>query len=628
MLVHTCPPDQLRSVLLNRGAWRPFAAASEREAWEALPGSVRQAHIGRGEDKLDYAWPSLPATLFLDYARTGTRRRYERSVFERRNALADLVMAECMEGKGRFLDAIANGIWATCEETYWGIPAHVGVQKAGTGLPDVDEPTVDLFAAESASLLAWTAYLLRPELDEVSPLIRPRIEGEAQRRILTPCLERDDFWWMGFAERRVNNWNPWINSNWLATLLLLEDDEERRVQTVAKIMRSLDQFIDPYPADGGCDEGPSYWGRAGASLFDCLELLHSATAGAVNVFGEPLIQDMGRFIYRVQISDRYFVNFADAPALVSPSACLVFRYGRWIGDKGMMALGAYVAQQQDLLHGGLRDSLARQLPGLFALGDLQEQEPAQPLPRDVWLPAIQVMTARDREGSDQGLYTAAKGGHNAESHNHNDIGTFVLYVDGRPVIVDAGVETYTAKTFSSQRYELWTMQSAYHSLPTIGGVMQAEGGGFAARDVAYECEEGGATLGLELAGAYPAEAGITSWRRTISLHRARELVVEDAYELERESGEIALSLLTPCAVSLPDSGEGPIVLATSPLPDGRESGSATLIWEGDLSPTVEEVPLTDGNLQRVWGQQLWRIVLRAEKPARSAVWSLHFTRGG
>ena len=47
------------------------------------------------------------------------------------------------------------------------------------------------------------------------------------------------------------------------------------------------------------------------------------------------------------------------------------------------------------------------------------------------------------------------------------MGNVVVFVDGKPVIVDAGVETYTRKTFSAERYTIWTMQSAYHTLPTI-----------------------------------------------------------------------------------------------------------------------------------------------------------------
>src|SRR5438876_12215041 len=104
--------------------------------------------------------------------------------------------------------------------------------------------------------------------------------------------------WMGFGERKnVNNWNPWINSNWLAAALLLEADPGRRTRSVYKIMRSLDNFINIYPDDGASDEGPGYWGRAGASLFDNLELLGSATNGTIDIYRAPLVRSMGQYIY-------------------------------------------------------------------------------------------------------------------------------------------------------------------------------------------------------------------------------------------------------------------------------------------------------------------------------------------
>ncbi len=184
------------------------------------------------------------------------------------------------------------------------MPAHVGAQKRGSGLPDVTEPTVDLFAAETGALLAWTDYLMGERLDAVHPLVRERLRLEVDRRILTPALERDDFWWMGFSPREVNNWNPWINSNWLASVLLLERDPERRVRAVRKIARSLDRFVDAYPDDGGCDEGPSYWGRAGASLFESLELLHAATGGRIDVYREPVVRAIGQYIARAYIAGR------------------------------------------------------------------------------------------------------------------------------------------------------------------------------------------------------------------------------------------------------------------------------------------------------------------------------------
>jgi hypothetical protein len=614
MLSDRYSTETLEKILISRDAWHPFPTIEERDAWQGLPASVRDVHLARGAAALDYAWPALPATLFLEYARVGNRSRYQAVRYARRWTLRDLVVAECMEGQGRFLDDIVNGIWATCEESYWGVPAHLSAQRAGPGLPDVEEPTVDLFAAETASLLAWTYYLLGERLDTVSSLVRPRIRYEVDWRMLTPCLERDDFWWMGFTRRRVNNWNPWVNSNWLTSTLLLEEDA-RRVRTVAKSLRSLDVFINDYAPDGGCDEGPGYWGRAAASLFDCLELLRSATEGAINVYDEPLIQNMGRFIYRVHIHDHYFVNFADASAIVHPDASLVFRYGQQIADDAMAGFGAWLAVSENVVDEGFSNSLLRQLPALFTAAELLAAEPCQPMPRDAWLGGIQVMTARDQAGTAEGLYVAAKGGHNAESHNHNDVGNFIVYKDGRPVIIDAGVETYRAQTFSARRYEIWTMQSAYHNLPTVNGVMQAAGEVFAARDVTYTADDAEAQLSLDIADAYPEEAGLKTWRRTITLERGTCVQIVDRYAASTSPETLTLSLLTPCNVVAAQPGG--LRLEDALLVEPRTSGVAEVEYDADtFTVTTEVIAIDDERLQPVWGDTLTRIVLTVRNPSQ------------
>jgi putative sterol carrier protein len=626
------PPQALKDILLPRANWRPYPTIEQPEAWGALPESLRQAIVAQGEDALTSEWPVLLAVRYLDYARDGNRSKFSRVRSQRRQMLLSMVVAECVEGQGRFLDEIANGIWLICEESSWCVPAHIGVQKAGIDLPDTTEPIVDLFAAETSALLAWTDYLLGDKLDVVSTLIRPRVQREIASRILTPCLERDDFWWMGFTPRRVNNWNPWINSNWLTSALLMEEDEDRRLAAVAKSMRSIDRFVGPYPRDGGCDEGPGYWGRAGASLLDCLELLYSATDGQVDLYGDPLIQDIGRFIYRVQIEGAYFVNFADASAIVMPPPAVVFRYGQRIGDRDMMALGSWIADQLDLrqerspdIQRGKRMSLGRLLPTLFMLDEIYAVQPRMPLPRDVWLDAIEVAIARDQAGSSAGFYVAAKGGHNAESHNHNDVGNFVVYVDGKPVIVDAGVETYTRKTFSAQRYEIWTMQSAYHSLlPTVDGVMQAPGREFAARDVGHKADDASAEFSVDIAAAYPPEAKIKSWQRKVTLHRGQDVEIEDNYDLAEPAQEISLSLLTPCQIKLKTPGEIPLQEAS--LPDGRTTGTALITYDPDkLTALTIEIAISDERLGLVWGNRLTRIVLVAHDPPQQGTLHLQIT---
>jgi hypothetical protein len=631
MLSERYPIEKLRDLLVAREDWHPYPTWDEREGWEAIPETVRKAHIAKGEVCLGFRWEPFRATLFLEMAHTGKRAIYDKHRARHRTALCDLVIAECVEGKGRFLDDIVDGMWALCEESFWGKPFTLSGQKAGYDLPDTAEPIVALFVAEAASLVTWTCYLLGPQITSYSSLILPRVDREMQRRMLGPCLDRDDFWWMGFRSRegasspRVNNWNPWINSNWLTSTLLMEEDPERRVAAVDKSIRSLDRFIDPYPQDGGCDEGPGYWGRAGASLFECLETLHSVTNGAIDVYDDPLIQNIGKFITRVQIHDRYFVNFADAAALVSPSPFLVYRYGKRIGDPDMMGLGAYFAQRLDAATRGVGDSIARQIPALLSISDLLDETPRQPLSREAWLPDVQVMTARDKAGSCDGFYVAAKGGHNAESHNHNDVGHCIIYIDGKPVIIDAGVETYTGKTFSPDRYDIWTMQSAYHGLPTIDGVMQSAGLASAARDVTCVYDDEQAEFSADIAGAYPEDAGIASWQRSIRLIRGESVQIYDRYALTREPDEITMGLLTPCEVE--DAGAGLITLRSAALPDGRVSGEGVLVFDSErLAVEVEVLPLEDEKMQHYWGKHLRRIVFTVLDPAMGGTLSFRFSR--
>lgn len=626
MLTQRFASDQLGALLIDRADWRPYPTIAERAAWESLPAAVRAAHIGYGAARLEYRWPDLPATLYLEFSRIGNRRNFETNHFARRGGLAALVLAECMEGEGRFLDDIANGVWAICEESSWCLPAHIRGQQAGNTLPDVTEPIVDLFAAETGALLAWTSYLLGERLDQVSPLVQPRLKAEVLLRILDPCLVRDDFWWMGFIDvrgRRVNNWNPWVCSNWLAANLLLEQDAGRRVAAVGKILAALDNFIAPYPRDGGCDEGPNYWGRAGASLFDNLELLLSASGGAIDLYDEPLIQEIGRYIYRAHIAGDYSLNFADASALVQPDPMLTLRYGQRIGDAAMAGYGAWLAQRQDVLRRGIVQgqgdvptSLGRALPALFVLDALASTPAAPPLPATVWLGEIEVMAARDQQGSSQGWFVAAKGGHNDESHNHNDIGNFVVYLDGAPLLVDAGVETYTAKTFSEQRYEIWTMQSDYHSLlPTVDGVQQLAGAQYAARQLEMYSDDAQASLTLDIAAAYPPEAKIAAWQRTVSLQRGQGVTIADRYALSAPASSLRMSMLTPCQVDLFVPGQ--IRLGRRNFGEGLTSAAGVVHYDADrLVARSERIPISDERMGAVWGDSLTRVVLKMDRPAQ------------
>jgi hypothetical protein len=602
--------DNLHSLLIPQAEWHPYPTLKDQDKWAVVPETIRGQYIKKAEKQLGKDWEILPASVFLDFARNGNRSRYEDIMFGRRQRLTGLIMAELFENKGRFVDDIVNGVWAICEETFWGLPAHLGAQKRGVGLPDATEPTIDLFAAETGELLAWTYYLMGDKLDQVSPLIRERISLEEDRRILSSYLERNDYWWMGFtADRSVNNWDPWINSNVLNIVLLLEKNSSRRAQIVYKSMQSIDVFINSYHDDGGCDEGPGYWGRAGGSLFDYLNLLYMATDGKITIFDKPLVQRMGQFIYKAWIHDDYYIDFADASGINQPEAGLVYRFGKRISDPVMIGFGAFLAQRQKDGRNNDPDdgSLLRVIPDLLTIRDQMAEKPVEPYISDFWLSGLQVMAARSFADSEKDLYFAAKGGHNAESHNHNDVGSFIVYTDGRPMLIDIGVETYTAKTFSSNRYGIWTMQSQYHNLPTINGIQQKEGREFHAENAQFTTTPSQVRFSLDIAKAYPAEAMVNSWNRTITLDRNKKITLSEKYDLKECREPVKLNLMTAFKVDVAVPGH---VVLTDKL-------DASRVYEISYDPkkfgvVAELKEVKDGRLMPVWGNSLIRLVFTAK----------------
>ncbi len=624
------PPEELQTKLIPREEWRPFPMIDDRDFWEALPGDAKQELVAQGEAHLGASWAPLPATSFLEHYRTGSRELYMSISHERRRRLAQLVLAECVEDRGRFLDDIVNGIWTIAEESFWGNSPSTWTQASledqeryanqrlhliRTSLPDVTNPGVDLFVAETAAAFALTDYLIGVRLDEITPILRQRMQVEVERRMLKPCLDRD-FSWM-FTH---GNWNVWIGSNWLTCALLMEKDPSRRVAAVQKIMAQIDRYLEHALPDGACDEGPGYWRQSAATLFSSLELLYDATEGALDVFEDPLVRDLGAYIYRVHLGGRNFFNYNDGHAQLDMPTELMMRYGRRTGDPFLMALGAALPGG-DALNGSGR--LLRRLPALQDLASQRRTSASTqaPLLRDTWLPAMQVMTARTRAGSIDGLTLAAKGGHNGEAHNHNDAGTFVLYSDGRPAIIDIGQEAYTAQNSSPQRYEIWTMQSAWHNLPTIGGVMQAPGREHAAREVGYSADDTAVQFDMDLAGTYPPEASLTSWHRTLRMERGGIVTLNETYELTADVSEISLSLITAARVTQNHPGE-------LSLDVGGQARPVVVHFDpAKLRAKLENVPLRDAGLQRMWGEQLIRILLIADKPARQDEWTITFSQG-
>ncbi|MEQ7126764.1 heparinase II/III family protein [Actinopolymorpha sp. B11F2] len=625
MLTEIFTSDALATHLPEPGGWRPVPDVDDRAFWSGIDDTTRRAHLAAAEDLCQGPWPELPATLWLDFRRTGNRVRYQDPAFARRSRLAAAVIAACLTDEDRWHEEVLDGVWLLCEETSWCIPAHDlshsrdNAERADRGkdLPDPGNPTLDLFAAETGSLLAWTYAVLADRLRERSHSAVQRLVDEVRTRILVPQRTVDSWVWFGRVRPHVNNWNPWINSNVLACSLLLDDDPADIQLTVERAVEGLEVFVGGYLPDGACTEGHSYWWRAGASLAECLETLYSATGGALDGFGVPLVQRIGRYPHGVHIADRWYVNVSDGPASIDGrAACghVLYRYGVRIGDDEVVAHGRSLrGPDGPVVEPGT--PLGR---CLLALADAEwRAEPARPAPlvAETWWPNTQLLVARTYARRDDGLLLSVKGGHNAEDHNHNDVGTVLVAVDGHPVLVDAGVGEYTATTFSARRYEIWSLRSTHHNVPLINGHDQPPGAEFAARDV--ELTRDGVDrvgLRLDLAGAYPAEAGCRAWVREVTLDRSvgdGRVVLSDAWELDGSPSDVRLHFI---ASGEPDATAGSGVVRVPGVKRGLTIGYDPAL----IDVSAERIALDDRRLEQVWGgPYLWRLALVVRTPERS-----------
>jgi hypothetical protein len=598
--------QQVQQELVPQNQYHPYPT-TPAEWKEALPDSILKALVKAGEASLDYAFRPVTATVSLDFVRSGDRERHRGVAYNKRYALTDLILAESIEGKGRFVEAILNGVWSICEESYWGVPAHI----SNTGLPDVENPVVDLFSAETAALMGLANYFVGDKLDAINPLVRKRMYYETNHRIFKPMLtDTDQYKWMSKTQS-VNNWNPWIMSNWMSATLMLEKDEARRAHMIHQAMLGLDLYLNGLGEDGGCDEGPSYWTAAGASVYDCLELLDFATKGKVQIYDLPLIQKMGSYFYKVHIDGHYFVNFADADPKLRPDGLLLYRFGKALRDERMVNMGHWAFRnfpERTLEVNG--HHRPRNLENLLTIQKMSAPSAAYVPVRDAWISDIQVMTAR----ADNGFVLATHGGHNSESHNHNDVGDFLLYANGEPIIIDAGRGNYTSRTFSPQRYDLWFTQSQHHNLPIVNGYGQKSGRQYEATNVTNAISDKEATMGMDIAKAYPAEAGISSWQRKVALNRQKNRVeITDAYTMNQKPSSIQQVFMTVCKVDT--SVPGSIVLTTPtqknyvlrydpkqwsvateyPSTEGMEYSSFKTKWD---SHPVQRILLTDKALKK------------------------------
>jgi hypothetical protein len=193
------------------------------------------------------------------------------------------------------------------------------------------------------------------------------------------------------------------------------------------------------------------------------------------------------------------------------------------------------------------------------------------------------------------------------------------------MIIDAGRGNYTARTFSSKRYELWFTRSEYHNLPIINGIGQKEGRAFEAKDIKETINDKESSLQMNIASAYPEAAGIQSWFRKAKLNREKESVeIADEYQLKATPTSIEQVFMTVCKVDSLSMGQLRFTSVNGKILDLKFDPK---IWNVKLdTPSFEGMEYESFNSK--WdGKKITRVILQHKKPEVKGKYTFSFIPG-
>lgn len=533
------------------------APASDRAKWNPLAASKAGKKIVAEAEKIAAEpVPGTPNYLYKEFSRNGNRSNYEKCYFRRKRDFASLYVAECLEHKGRFIPKILEFIDSYCAMKSWSLPAHDGQLECFKGNPHVDLSSADT-SRELAFCISWLG-------DSIPEATRKKVYSEIYRRTFRPYLDHargkrkiDAHWWFHGG----NNWNSVCNSCVVRAALAIIPDRRLRAEFVMHAAGSVPYAIAGYTPDGYCSEGMGYWNYGYGHHLRMGLSIRAATGGKVDLFADPKTKKVMEYAYGFQLQSGKSPFFADGGG--GPASDL-------------LALGRQV--WPDLVStAAIKSPVFSSSTSLFSLRAFgQEPKPCAPtmdvLPPHTWFPNAQVLISRLNRGDGQGahrLSIAIKGGHNAELHNHNDVGSYTIMMDGCEIAGDPGGEVYTRRTFSKDRYVSKMLNSYGHPVPVVAGRLQPAGAKYSAKVLKTMFGKDKDVIVLDIKGAYNVPE-LVSLVRTMTFDRKKETItITDKVKFSKPSA-FEVPLVTYCKWEKTGPGNRFVLSPVAPEAGGME----------------------------------------------------------
>ena len=526
------------------------AICANRASWGTLAMAQRTEEVRRTADKLlSQQFPQWDQEQYLEYSRKGTRPNGEKMMNARKAWLYPLTLAECVEGKGRFIPALERTLTELIAQPTWTWPAH---DRTLRNVRDHDYE-VDLLAADTAHDLAQALYMLG---DWVSPDLRLRTLAALNQRIFEPLRrrfsgERKDHFWL----HADNNWNAVCLKGTVGAALTVLTDKKDRALFAAAAEYYIQRYVAGFSADGYTSEGPGYW-NYGFSHFAILrDMLAQATGGGLDLFADPKVRRMALYGYRIEMLPNNIAAFGDAP----PKTRIDDFSRAYAND--VLGLGASHHLATVKISGGQSSNdapLAKAALLLFAdpkpvIGQTATESASSGL--HSYFESVGVLVSRPAAGGR--LAVSIKAGGNG-SHSHNDIGSYTIGLGSEQPTGDVGNTQYSAKTFSKERYTIAGISSWGHPVPVVAGRLQVDATKIKPKVISTLLSDEADEITINMADAYAAPM-LRSLTRTLLHDRAQagSVTITDRFEYTQTSRfEVALTTLGKWA----QNPDGSIVL--------------------------------------------------------------------
>ncbi len=464
--------------------------------------------------------PQTSYTFYRLFLRNGDRDNYQTPYFLKRARLAAATLRLFL-GQTELKDCVQDYVWSICEESSWVLPAH-------------ETYIIDLFSAETAYVLAETLLMLGETLDAE---IRHRVREEIERRVFDPYLRYHHLhkWY-----KEHHNWNGVCNSSIAATFLLLEPEPERVEQALKIALAGLQAFLETaFEEDGSSTEGVAYWHYGLINFVTLAEMLRARSNGAIDLLASEKMRRIAAYPARMQLSGSWFASFSDCDETVAFHPSIITRLVQRTGEQSLLNLLARPAQPESdwRLTMMVRDILW-----------WNGSQPEASAPTDACLPDAGVVRLATRTEQGTPIVLALKAGHNAENHNQNDVGSFIVHVAGENLLTDPGRGLYSRAYFGPQRYENIFTNSYGHSLPRIDERLQGVGREFAGTllEIAPE-QEGYKQAAVEFSRAYPCVDLVRAERRLLL---SSDIWLYDRFVFLETPHEVEEALVTWCECSV------------------------------------------------------------------------------